>query len=80
MTGTQLGDVRRYDTRSSRRPVSNWKIGKAGISVMEQGMSEQCVYYLFILTTSHFHFCIPVRSLLVITYATCFRLIFETDA
>lgn len=41
LTGTQLGDVRRYDTRSSRRPVSNWRIGKgAGISVVEQGISE----------------------------------------
>ncbi|KAJ6596839.1 hypothetical protein DFH09DRAFT_1071831 [Mycena vulgaris] len=42
LTGTQFGDVRRYDTRA-RRPVSNWKgIGKmGGIKVMEKGHAEQ---------------------------------------
>jgi ribosome biogenesis protein NSA1 len=42
LTGTQFGDVRRYDTRS-RRPVSNWKnIGKmGGVKVMKKGLAEQ---------------------------------------
>jgi len=40
VTGTQLGDLRRYDTRAARRPVSNWKgIGKVGgVKVVEQGL------------------------------------------
>lgn len=45
LTGTQLGDVRRYDIRTARRPVSNWKgIGKiGGIKTVERGFVEQCV-------------------------------------
>ncbi|KAJ7097974.1 hypothetical protein B0H15DRAFT_901941 [Mycena belliarum] len=41
LTGTQFGDVRRYDTRA-RRPVSNWKgVGKmGGIKVIEKGHAE----------------------------------------
>ncbi|KAJ7709956.1 hypothetical protein B0H17DRAFT_905223, partial [Mycena rosella] len=41
LTGTQFGDVRRYDTRA-RRPVSNWTgVGKmGGIKVMEKGCAE----------------------------------------
>ncbi|KAJ7740661.1 hypothetical protein DFH07DRAFT_943671 [Mycena maculata] len=41
LTGTQFGDVRRYDTRT-RRPVSDWKgIGKmGGVKVIEKGISE----------------------------------------
>jgi ribosome biogenesis protein NSA1 len=44
LSGTQFGDVRRYDCRA-RRPVSNWTgIGKiGGIKVMEKGHAEQCV-------------------------------------
>lgn len=47
LVGTQFGDVRRYDTRAARRPVSNWiGIGKTGgIGVIENGMEEQYVYF-----------------------------------
>ncbi|CAA7271744.1 unnamed protein product [Cyclocybe aegerita] len=42
MTGTQFGDLRRYDTRAARRPVSNWTgLGKrGGVRVIEKGISE----------------------------------------
>ena len=45
LTGTQLGDVRRYDTRTARRPVANWEgIGKiGGVKTVEKGFAEQCV-------------------------------------
>lgn len=45
LTGTQLGDVRRYDTRAARRPVADWKgVGKVGgVKVVEKGLAEQCV-------------------------------------
>ncbi|KAH8117551.1 hypothetical protein DFH11DRAFT_1541795 [Phellopilus nigrolimitatus] len=41
-TGTQSGDVRRYDTRAARKPVSNWTgIGKVnGVSAVQAGPSE----------------------------------------
>ena len=43
LVGTQFGDVRRYDPRAARRPVSNWKgIGKTGgIGAVETGSYEQ---------------------------------------
>ena len=43
ITGTQFGDLRRYDTRAARRPVSNWTgLGKVGgVKVVEKGYSEQ---------------------------------------
>ncbi|KAG6854322.1 hypothetical protein C0991_008217 [Blastosporella zonata] len=28
--GTELGNIRRYDTRAARRPVSDWKVAKIG--------------------------------------------------
>ncbi|KAF7793038.1 hypothetical protein EIP86_004143 [Pleurotus ostreatoroseus] len=42
LVGTQLGDVRRYDIRAARRPVSNWKgIGKVGgIGAVEVGLCD----------------------------------------
>ncbi|KAL9715104.1 hypothetical protein Ac2012v2_001764 [Leucoagaricus gongylophorus] len=42
VTGTQLGDVHRYDTRIARRPVSEWKgIGQVGgVQVVKRGYSE----------------------------------------
>ncbi len=44
--GTQLGDIRRYDTRAARRPVSNWvgisKVG--GVGVVENGSTEKSVF------------------------------------
>ncbi|KAK7693617.1 hypothetical protein QCA50_003186 [Cerrena zonata] len=46
LVGTQFGDVRRYDTRTARRPVSNWKgIAKVGgIGVVEKGLAEHEVF------------------------------------
>lgn len=44
IAGTQFGDLRRYDTRAARRPVSDWKVGKVGgIKAVVKGMSEQYV-------------------------------------
>ena len=42
-TGTETGDVRRYDTRAAKRPVANWKgIAKVGgIKTVEAGLHEQ---------------------------------------
>ncbi|KAF9030760.1 WD40-repeat-containing domain protein [Panaeolus papilionaceus] len=42
ITGTQFGDVRRYDTKAGKRPVSNWKgIGKVGgVKCVAKGISE----------------------------------------
>uniref|UniRef100_A0A8H7Y5W5 Ribosome biogenesis protein NSA1 n=1 Tax=Psilocybe cubensis TaxID=181762 RepID=A0A8H7Y5W5_PSICU len=42
VTGTQFGDVRRYDTRAARRPVSIWTgIAKVnGVKTLEKGFSE----------------------------------------
>ncbi|KAJ3883404.1 hypothetical protein F5051DRAFT_363510 [Lentinula edodes] len=40
LTGTQLGSVRRYDTRAARRPTSDWKIAKVGgVETLEQGFN-----------------------------------------
>ncbi|KAI0695930.1 hypothetical protein BC835DRAFT_1406096 [Cytidiella melzeri] len=46
LVGTQFGDVRRYDTRTARRPVSNWKgIGKTGgIGTVKNGLNEHQVF------------------------------------
>ncbi|KXN82070.1 Ribosome biogenesis protein NSA1 [Leucoagaricus sp. SymC.cos] len=46
ITGTQFGDVRWYDTRAARRPVSDWKgVGKVGgIQVVKKGLSEHEVF------------------------------------
>ncbi|KIM87003.1 hypothetical protein PILCRDRAFT_815437 [Piloderma croceum F 1598] len=45
LTGTELGDVRRYDTRV-RRPVADWKgIGKiGGVKKVEKGFAEHEVF------------------------------------
>ncbi|KAJ7343536.1 hypothetical protein DFH08DRAFT_230202 [Mycena albidolilacea] len=46
LTGTQFGDLRRYDTRAARRPVSNWKgVGKVGgIKAIEKGLANHEVF------------------------------------
>ncbi|KAJ8078726.1 hypothetical protein PM082_013009 [Marasmius tenuissimus] len=46
VAGTQLGDVRRYDTRAARKPVSDWTgIGKlGGVRVVESGLAENQVF------------------------------------
>ena len=43
VTGTETGDVRRYDSRAARRPVANWtEIGKiGGVGVVQPGAHEQ---------------------------------------
>lgn len=43
VTGTQLGDIRRYDTRAARRPITDWKgVGKVGgIQVVKKGLHAQ---------------------------------------
>nr|GAT58729.1 predicted protein [Mycena chlorophos] len=45
MAGTQLGDVRRYDTRA-RKPTSQWKdIAKTGgVKVLEKGLGEHEIF------------------------------------
>ena len=45
LVGTQFGNVRRYDTRSFRRPVADWqKVAKTGgINAVEKGFNEQYV-------------------------------------
>jgi len=42
LAGTQLGDLRRYDTRAARRPVAIWNdVGKVGgVKVVEKGFAE----------------------------------------
>lgn len=46
LVGTRLGDLRRYDTRSGRRPVNDFKgIGKAGgVRSVEKGFLEHEVF------------------------------------
>ncbi|KAK7467089.1 hypothetical protein VKT23_004149 [Stygiomarasmius scandens] len=46
LTGTQLGDVRRYDTRAARRPVTEWKsVAKlGGVKTVERGLNEHEVF------------------------------------
>lgn len=43
LAGTRFGDLRRYDTRSGRRPVSDFKgVGKVGgVKSLEKGLSAQ---------------------------------------
>ncbi|KAL0580239.1 hypothetical protein V5O48_001744 [Marasmius crinis-equi] len=61
LAGTQLGDVRRYDTRAARKPVSNWKnTGKAGgVRVVESGYTE---HQAFVGDGSSNLFAIDLRS------------------
>ena len=48
-TGTERGDVRRYDTRSAKRPVADWKgVAKiGGVKAIQTGSHEQYVRVLF---------------------------------
>ena len=51
VAGSQLGEVRRYDTRTARRPVAVWKdLAKvAGVGLVKRGSQEQCVpFFCFI--------------------------------
>ncbi|KAJ3802921.1 hypothetical protein GGU11DRAFT_874327 [Lentinula aff. detonsa] len=41
IAGTQLGFVRQYDTRTARKPVSDWKIANTGgVEALEQGFNH----------------------------------------
>ncbi|KAI0670485.1 hypothetical protein C8Q78DRAFT_974794 [Trametes maxima] len=46
LAGTATGNIRRYDTRAARKPVTDWKgIGKTGgISTVEKGFHEHEVF------------------------------------
>ncbi|KAF8077995.1 hypothetical protein FPV67DRAFT_1402757 [Lyophyllum atratum] len=58
--GTDLGNVRRYDTRAARRPVSDWKVGKVGgIKAVEMGMSE---HELFVSDHGYNFFALDLRN------------------
>ncbi|KAG6832373.1 hypothetical protein H0H92_002641 [Tricholoma furcatifolium] len=46
--GTELGNIRRYDTRAARRPVSDWKVAKVGgIRAIERGMNDKLIHEIF---------------------------------
>ncbi|KAJ3761072.1 WD40-repeat-containing domain protein [Lentinula raphanica] len=45
VTGTQLGSVRRYDTRTARKPVSDWRTAKVGgVEALEQGFNQHEIF------------------------------------
>ncbi|KAF8959039.1 hypothetical protein BDZ97DRAFT_1906298 [Flammula alnicola] len=48
ITGTQFGDIRRYDTRAARRPVSNWTgIGKVGgVKAIQKGLRKSAEFFM----------------------------------
>lgn len=43
LTGTQIGNVRRYDTRAARKPVADWTgiVKAGGVKRVENGVQEQ---------------------------------------
>ena len=53
--GNELGSVRRYDTRASKRPVADWagisKVG--GVRRIEKGAREQYVFSLCSHSSDH---------------------------
>ncbi|KJA20199.1 hypothetical protein HYPSUDRAFT_217095 [Hypholoma sublateritium FD-334 SS-4] len=61
VAGTQFGDLRRYDTRAARRPVSNWtaiaKVG--GIKSMQKGLAD---HELFIADGGSSLYAIDLRT------------------
>ncbi|KAI0064617.1 hypothetical protein BV25DRAFT_1781958, partial [Artomyces pyxidatus] len=48
VVGTQLGDVRKYDTRAARRPVANWAVKETakigGIRAVENGFHDHEIF------------------------------------
>lgn len=46
LAGTELGDVRRYDTRAGRRPIAEFKaIGRVGgVNAMKKGLNDKYAY------------------------------------
>ncbi|KAF9005604.1 hypothetical protein BDQ17DRAFT_1239871 [Cyathus striatus] len=61
LAGTAFGDVRRYDTRTARRPVADWKqIGKVGgINAITKGLSEN---QAFVSDHGSNLFCLDLRN------------------
>ncbi|KAI0046124.1 hypothetical protein FA95DRAFT_1494459 [Auriscalpium vulgare] len=63
VAGTQLGAVRRYDTRAARKPVANWLLTETarvgGIRVAEKGLNE---YELFIADSGSNLFALDTRT------------------
>lgn len=43
LAGTQIGHVRRYDTRTARKPVADWNgiVKAGGVKKVEAGLREQ---------------------------------------
>ncbi|KAF9500916.1 WD40 repeat-like protein [Pleurotus eryngii] len=60
-TGTQFGDVRLYDTRAARRPLSNWKIFKdgSGVKTIEAGPSN---HQIFVSDSQSRLFAVDIRN------------------
>ncbi|KAH7916031.1 hypothetical protein BJ138DRAFT_1109169 [Hygrophoropsis aurantiaca] len=58
---TRLGDVRRYDTRAGKRPISDWKgIGKeGGVKAVEKGFRE---HELFVSDQASHVFALDLRN------------------
>ncbi|KAG7452565.1 uncharacterized protein BT62DRAFT_925121 [Guyanagaster necrorhizus] len=61
LVGTQLGHLRRYDTRAARRPVADWiGIVKAGsVRAVEKGFSE---HEAFVSDNSNSMFSVDLRT------------------
>lgn len=58
--GTELGNVRRYDTRAARRPVSDWKVAKmGGVRTVEKGFSQ---HELFVSDHGHNLLALDLRN------------------
>ncbi|KIY44802.1 hypothetical protein FISHEDRAFT_50697 [Fistulina hepatica ATCC 64428] len=61
VTGTQLGDVRRYDTRAARRPVADWRgVAQAGgVRLVQSGFAE---HELFVADGGNSLFALDLRN------------------
>jgi len=61
VTGTQLGDVRRYDTRAARKPIANWVgVGKfGGVGNVKAGLRE---HELFVSDNGSNLFAVDLRN------------------
>ena len=58
LAGTELGSVRRYDTRAARRPVADWTTISsqgAGIKAVQRGAAEQFVVVTFFSACTHYN-------------------------
>ncbi|KAF4576526.1 hypothetical protein EYR36_000876 [Pleurotus pulmonarius] len=61
VTGTQFGDVRLYDKRAARKPLSNWKIFKdgSGVKTLESGPSD---HQIFVSDSQSRLFAVDIRN------------------